>query len=192
LQAVAMSAPSKAKTRPNKLDPATWIPRKEAALLLKVSLPTILSWAGPRFRVAHVKTKARIKWFVHAQDVERVRLQRIGPTAHELESFVLTELAAGRSASEIVRSGHQVTLNDIERIRDLDARLSGGFVVDAATTSELRHLFNVEGISGPLLIAHVRALRQRIDLLSARLNGAAVATDSTDDSLRSVSPERGP
>src|SRR6266436_1484927 len=151
-----MTAPAKAKTRPNKLDPATWIPRKEAVQLLKVSLPTILSWAGPRFRVAQVKTKARIKWFVHAADVERVRLQRIGPTMHELESFVLTELAAGRSASEIVRAGHQVTLGDVERIRDLDVRLSGGFVVDAATSSELRHLLNIEAMSGPLLLAHIR------------------------------------
>ena len=103
---------------------------------------------------------------------------------------MLTELAAGRSASEIVRSGHQVTLGDVERIRDLDARLSGGFVVDAATTSELRHLFNIEAMSGPLLVAHVRALRQRVDLLSARLNGAAMASDGTDQS-GSASPAHG-
>jgi hypothetical protein len=76
-------------------------------------------------------------------------------------------------------SAHPVTLGDVERIRDRDARLSGGFVVDAATTSELRHLFNLEAISGALLVAHVRALRQRIDVLSARLNGVAMASDAT-------------
>src|SRR5258708_36026513 len=103
-----MSPPAKRKSRPNRPDPATWIPRKEAAQLLKVSLPTILSWAGPRFRVAQVKTKARIKWFVHAADVERARLQRIGPTMHELESFVLTELPAGRCASAFLRAGNHV------------------------------------------------------------------------------------
>jgi hypothetical protein len=85
---------------------------------------------------------------------------------------VLTELAAGSSASEIVRSGHQVTLGDVERIRDLDARLSGGFVVDAAISNELRQLFNAEAMSGPLLLAHVRALRQVVDVLSAKLNCA--------------------
>jgi hypothetical protein len=173
-----MSSPTRDRSRTNKLDPATWIPRKEAARLLKVSLPTILSWAGPRFRVAQVKTRERIKWFVHAADVERVRLQRIGPTAHELESFVLTELAAGRSAGEIVRAGHQVTLDDVERIRAQDARLSGGFVVDAATASELRHLFNVETLTGPVLTSHVRALRQRVDVLVARLNGAEMEQEA--------------
>ena len=64
-----MSARTKENLHASKLDPATWIPRKEAARILKVSLPTILSWAGPRFRVTEVKTKARIRWFVHAADV---------------------------------------------------------------------------------------------------------------------------
>jgi hypothetical protein len=173
-----MTSPAKEKSRANKLDPATWIPRKEAARLLKVSLPTILSWAGPRFRVTQIKTRDRIKWFVHAADVERVRLQRIGPTMHELESFVLTELAAGRTASEIVRAGHQVTLADVERIRDLDARLSGGFVIDAATACELRWVFNVAAMNGPLLLANVRALQQRVDALSGRLNGASTSGES--------------
>jgi hypothetical protein len=131
--------------------------------------------------VTQIKTKERIKWFVHAADVERVRLQRIGPTMHELESFVLTELAAGRTASEIVRSGHQVTLGDVERIRDLDARLSGGFVIEAANASELRQLLNLEAISGAILLAHVRALWQRIDVLSARLNGAKIDSASAHD-----------
>lgn len=91
-----MSKTEREKTRPEKLDSATWIPRKEAARILKVSLPTILSWAGPRFRVREEKGRSRIRWFVHADDVERVRLRRLGPTMSELESFVLTELAAGR------------------------------------------------------------------------------------------------
>jgi hypothetical protein len=172
-----MGAANKGKTRPNRLDPATWIPRKEAARILKVSLPTILSWAGPRFRVEQVKTRSRIKWFVHAADVERARLQRLGPTAHELESFVLSELAAGRTASEIVRAGHHVTLGDVERIREQDARLSGGFVVDAATALELRQLLGVDAINGRTVLAHMRAKIQRIDLLSARLNGASMVFD---------------
>src|SRR5258705_6184414 len=157
-----MGAATKEKTRPNRLDPATWIPRKEAARILKVSLPTILSWAGPRFRVEQVTTRSRIKWFVHAADVERVRLQRLGPTAHELESFVLAELAAGRTASEIVRAGHQITLGDVERIREQDARLSGGFVGDARTSIELRQLLGAEAMNGSMLLAHVRGLGRRV------------------------------
>ena len=163
------------KTRREKLDSATWIPRKEAARILKVSLPTILSWAGPRFRVREENSRSRIRWFVHAEDVERVRLQRLGPTMSELESFVLTEIAAGRTASEIVRSGRQVTLADIERIRDQDARLSGACIIDATTARELRQIFAIESMSAPLLLAHVRALRQRADALAGRLNSAAMA-----------------
>jgi hypothetical protein len=129
-----MGKTEREKTQLEKLDSATWIPRKEAARILKVSLPSILSWAGPRFRVREEKNRSRIRWFVHADDVERVRhRQRLGPTMSELESFVLTELAAGRTASEIVRAGRQVTLGDVERIRDQDARLSGACIIDATT-----------------------------------------------------------
>ena len=145
---------------------------------MKVSLPTILSWAGPRFRVEQVTTRSRIKWFVHAADVERVRLQRLGPTAHELESFVLAELAAGRTASEIVRAGHQITLGDVERIREQEARLSGGFVVDARTTLELRQLFGAESMNGSVVLAYVRALVTRVEVLTARLNGATMMYDA--------------
>jgi len=172
-----MSETERKKTRPKKLDSATWIPRREAARILKVSLPTILSWAGPRFRVREENSRSRIRWFVHADDVERVRLQRLGPTMSELEAFVLSELAAGRTASAIVRSGRQVTLADIERIRDLDARLSGACVIDATTACELRQIFGIGSMSASLLLAHVRALRQRADALAARLNRAAMISN---------------
>lgn len=173
-----MSVRTKENLRASKLDPATWIPRKEAARILKVSLPTILSWAGPRFRVTEVKTKERIRWFVHAADVERVRLQRVGPTVHEVEAFVLSELAAGRTAREIVCAGRQITLGDVERIRDQDARLSGAFIVDTVAAAELRQTFNVETLGAASLVAQIRMLRQRVDLLSARLNGAALPPTS--------------
>jgi hypothetical protein len=48
----------------------------------------------------------------------------------ETEAFVLSELAARRGASEIVRAGRRVTLTDVELIRDHHARLSGAFVID--------------------------------------------------------------
>ena len=167
-----MGKTEREKTRHEKLDSATWIPRKEAARILKVSLPTILSWAGPRFRVREEKGRSRIRWFVHADDVERVRLQRLGPTMSELEAFVLTELAAGRTASEIVRAGRQVTLGDVERIRDQDARLSGAWLIDPTTARELCAVLAVERMNGPVLLAHVRALVDRIDLLAGRLSSA--------------------
>jgi hypothetical protein len=124
-----------------------------------------------------VKTRSRIKWFVHAADVERVRLQRIGPTMHELESFVLAELAAGRTASEIVRARDHVTLGDVERIQEQDARVSGGFVVDARTTFALRQLLGAEVLNGPMLVAHVRALVNRVETLVARLSGASMVQE---------------
>lgn len=172
-----MGKTEREKTRHEKLDSATWIPRKEAARILKVSLPTILSWAGPRFRVKEEKSRSRIRWFVHADDVERVRLQRLGPTMSELESFVLSELAAGRTASEIVRAGRQVTLGDVERIRDHDVRLAGACVIDAETARELRQIFGMNSMSASLLLAYVRALRQRADTLAARLNSATMVSE---------------
>jgi len=168
-----MGRPDNQKPRAEKLDPATWIPRREAARILNVSLPTILRWEGPRFRITSTHDSAgRVAWFVNAEDVERVRLERLGPTMAEIEAFVLTELAAGRTASEIVRAGKRVTLADVERIRDQDARLSGGLTIDTATARELRQEFAADFINGATLLAHVRALRQRTDALTGRLNGA--------------------
>ena len=171
-----MGRPDKQKTRTEKLDPATWIPRREAARILNVSLPTILRWEGPRFRITSTREKSgRVSWFVNVEDVERVRLQRLGPTMAETEAFVLSELAAGRTASEIVRAGRRVTLADVERIRDQDARLSGSCVVDVPTARELQQILGVPSIDGGLLLAHVRALRQQLDVLAARLNRATIA-----------------
>jgi hypothetical protein len=99
----------------------------------------------------------------------------------ELESFVLSELAAGRTASEIVRSGRRVTLADVERIRDQDARLSGAFLVDAHAARELRQIFGVDAMHGGLLLAHVQSLRLRLDTLVARLNRANMAAVPRDD-----------
>ena len=170
-----MGRPDKQKTRTEKLDPAVWISRREAARILNVSLPTILRWEGPRFRITSTRdASGRVSWFVNAEDVERVRIERMGPTMAEIEAFVLSELAAGRAASEIVRGGRRVTLADVERIRDHDARLSGAFVVDGVTGHELRQLFAVDALNAALLVAHVRALCHRVDTLTARLNGATM------------------
>jgi hypothetical protein len=101
-----MGRPDKQKARAEKLDPAVWIPRREAARILNVSLPTILRWEGPRFRLTSTRDAAgRVAWFVNADDVERARVERLVSTMAEIEAFVLTELAAGKTASEIVRAG---------------------------------------------------------------------------------------
>jgi len=67
-----------------------------------------------------------------------------------------------------------VTLADVERIRDHDARLSGACVLDATTAREIRHIFAIESMNAALLLAHVRGLRQLVDSLTARLNGAEI------------------
>jgi hypothetical protein len=166
----------KQKGRESSLDPAVWIPRREAARILSISLNTVLRWEGPRFRITSTRDSGgRIVWFVNAADVERARLQRLGPTMHELESFVLSELARGSSASAIVRSNHHVTLADVERIRDHDARLSGACVIDPATSSELRQLVGAETLNASSLLKHVAALVARVEMLTARLNGATAS-----------------
>jgi hypothetical protein len=176
-----MGRPDKQKTRAEKLDPAVWIPRREAARILNVSLPTILRWEGPRFRITSTRDQAgRVAWFVNAEDVERVRLERLGPTMAEIEAFVLTELAAGKTASEIVRAGKRVTLADVERIRDQDARLSGALVLDTATVLALRAAFDLNQISGAVLLKNARALVQRVHTLAARLNGATAVPVARD------------
>jgi hypothetical protein len=170
-----MGRPDKQKPRAEKLDPSTWIPRREAARILNVSLPTILRWEGARFRITSTRDNAgRVAWFVNAEDVERVRLERLGPTMAEIEAFVLTELAAGKTAGEIVRAGRRVTLADVERIRDQDARLSSALVIDSATARGLRQALGVDALDPPLLLAHVQSMRHRIDSLVARMNGAAI------------------
>ncbi len=179
-----MARSEKQKGREQPLDPATWIPRREAARILNVSLPTILRWEGPRFRIASTRDKwGRLSWFINAADVERARLERLGPTMSEIESFVLSELAAGRTASEIVRAGRRVTLDDVERIRDQDARLSGGLVLDPATSHKLRELLGVEAMTSQLLLAHVRMMTRTIDVLTGRLYGATI-TEGLPPSIR--------
>jgi hypothetical protein len=188
----------KQNARAEKLDPATWIPRREAARILNVSLPTILRWEGARFRITSTRDNAgRISWFVNADDVERARLERLGPTMAEIEAFVLSELAAGKTASAIVRAGKRVTLADVERIRDQDARLSGAMILDPITARELRRMFTVESMSAEVLLAHVAALRQRVDLLAARLNRASFEPlqegslqDSNRERATSATPDR--
>ena len=156
-----------------------WIPRREAARILNVSLPTILRWEGPRFRITSTRDNAeRVAWFVNAEDVERVRLERLGPTMAEIEAFVLSELAAGKTASAIVRAGRRVTLADVERIRDHDSRLSGGLVIDTDTARELRQALGIESISAAQLLTQVHALRRRVDALAARLNGVEMGPDT--------------
>jgi hypothetical protein len=65
----------------------------------------------------------------------------------------------------------------------LDARLSGGFVVDAAGAGELRRILGLESINASLLIGYTRSLVQRIDLLTARLNGARMVLDNSESAL---------
>jgi hypothetical protein len=153
------------------VDHAVWIPRREASKILQCSLATILSWSGPRFRVREDQDRyGRRAWYVHREDVERVRLERVGPAMHEIETFVLGALAEGKSATEIVRSGKRVTLSDIERIRDQEARLSDGCVVDGSTMRELRTLLGIDRIDARILLVEVRNIVTRIDGLVARLH----------------------
>lgn len=150
----------------NRLDPTIWIPRPEACRILQVSRTTILRWKGPRFRVIELREKntgGKPAWFVNADDVERVRLERLGPTVAETEAFVLSELGRGATAGDIVAAGRRVTLADIERIRDHSARLSGAFVLDAATCRELRQELTIDYLDGPLLLGAVKALLVRVD-----------------------------
>jgi hypothetical protein len=158
--------------RQSSIDFAVWLPRREAAQILQVSRQTILNWQGSRFRVmSQTNPRGQKVWFVHREDVERERLRRLGPTTHELEVFVLSALAEAKSASEIVRSGHGVTLADVERIREHEARLSGACVLDATTMRELRGVLGIDSVDGRTLLERVREIAERASVFAARLRG---------------------
>jgi len=54
---------------------------------------------------------------------------------------------------------------------------SGERAVVAPIEQQLRQLLGVETINGSTVLAHMRAKIQRIDVLSARLNGASMVFD---------------
>ena len=151
-------------------DVAVWIPRRETAELLQVAYSTMATWAGPRFRMKKAPAhNGTVRWYCHRDDVERVRLERLGPRLWELERHVLASLAENKPASSIILELEHVTLGDVERIRDHDARLSGACVLDPASVYELRQLLDVEVMSGATLVLHVRALVERVERLAGRL-----------------------
>jgi hypothetical protein len=181
---------SRQKGRQKSLDPAVWIPRKEAARILNISLPTVLRWEGPRFRITWtLDASGRKLCFVNAEDVEHVRLERLGPKMDELERYVLAGLAAGRTPSEMVRDGHRVTLEDVQRIRDLDAQLSGAFTVQPAEASELRQLLDVDVVDGSSLVRRVREVVVRAEMLAFRLGGSAPARPDSGSGAMQVPSE---
>ncbi len=168
--------PGKKRTKilQNKLDPAVWIPRKEAARILYISLPTVLRLAGPSFRIAWTRDPSGRKLcFVNAADVERVRLERLGPKMDELERLVLSQLASGKTPNEIVCAHRHVTLEDIQRIRDLSVHMCGGFIVNPPEATEVRKYLDESVVDGISLAQHVRAIVERMDKL-ARARDAEV------------------
>jgi hypothetical protein len=128
-----------------------------------------MSWRGARFRMKTTKHPGdgTLRWFCHREDVEQTRLERLGPRLWELERYVLESLIEGKRAAEIIQGRTHITLADVERIRDQDARLSGACVLDAECVRELRQLLDIEAMTGRLLVLHVRALVERVERLAA-------------------------
>lgn len=189
-----MARPRKQNKLEIKADPDSWIPRKEAARILSVSINTIVRWAGPRFRIKWTRdsVSGRKLCFVNAADVERVRLERLGPTMHELEAFVLSELAAGKTPSEIVRSKqNRVTLEDVQRIRELESQLAGALFIHPQEASELRQLLDADIVDGAALVRHVRAIVERVERLAAPTQTAAKRPSGTFVSPVAPSKENG-
>jgi hypothetical protein len=177
---------AKQKTRQKELDPAVWMPRGEAARILHVSRMTISRWESQQLRATStIDPWGRTTWFVNVADVERLRLERLGPKMAELESLVLSELEEGKTAINIVRTHPHVTLEDVQRIRDLASHLSGALIVQPAEASELRVLLDANVVDGPSLVRHVRALVERVEMLAARLSGA-LSTDGNDGRAKSL------
>ena len=159
----------KKRGRPSNL--VAWMPRGEACQLLQASVTTLRNWEGKRFRVKRTRatTDGTERVYYHRDDVERVRLEKLGPRQWEIERHVLDALAAGRTPWAILHEVTHVTLADIERIRDHDARLSNACILDPASVRELRQLLEVEAMTAPVLVAHVRAVVERVERLAEKL-----------------------
>lgn len=160
--------PPKKRGRPSDL--VAWMPRREACQLLQASVSTLRAWEGKRFRVKWSRSTSGQPWaYYHRDDIERVRLEKLGPRQWEVERHVLDALAKGRSPSAILHEVTHVTLADVERIRDHDARLSGACIVETADVRALRQLLDVEQMTGPVLVANVRAVVERVERLAEKL-----------------------
>lgn len=162
-------SPPKKRGRPSDL--VAWMPRGEACQLLQASVTTLRNWEGKRFRVKRTAatTDGTSRVYYHRDDVERVRLEKLGPRQWEVERHVLDALAQGRTPSTILHEVTHVTLADVERIRDHDARLSGACILETAEVRTLRQLLDVEQMTGAVLVAHVRAVVERVERLAEKL-----------------------
>ena len=161
------TAPKK-RGRPSNL--TAWMPRREACELLQASVSTLRDWEGKRFRVKWARsTGGKPLAYYHRDDIERVRLEKLGPRQWEIERHVLDALAAGKTPWAILREVTHVTLADVERIRDHDARLSNACILDGASVRELRQLLELEAMTAPVLVAHVRAVVERVERLAEKL-----------------------
>lgn len=145
---------------------AAWMPRREACEVLNSSRSTLRAWEGKRFRAKRVGRGRDVRVYYHRDDVERTRLDKLGPRQWEIERAVLSSLDAGDSPFQILARLSHVTLGDVERIRDHDARLSGACIVEREHVRELRQLLGVEMFRGETLVAHVRALVLRVEKLA--------------------------
>lgn len=147
-----------------------WMPRREACELLQSSITTLRGWEGKRFRVKRSQSPdGSPRVYYHRDDIERVRLEKLGPRQWEIERHVLDALADGRTPMVILREVTHVTLADVERIRDHDARLSNACVLDPASVRELRQLLELEAMTAPILVTHVRAVVERVERLAEKL-----------------------
>jgi DNA-binding transcriptional MerR regulator len=161
-------SPLKKRGRPSDL--VAWMPRREACQLLQASVSTLRAWEGKRFRVKWSRsTDGQPRAYYHRDDIERVRLEKLGPRQWEIERHVLEALAAKRTPNAILHDVTHVTLADIEKIRDHDARLSGACILEAGEVRELRQLLDVEMMTGPALVLHVRAVVERVERLAEKL-----------------------
>lgn len=167
----ARSQPKSPRKKPGPpSDLVAWMPRREACQLLQSSITTLRNWEGKRLRTKRSRsTDGTERVYYHRDDVERVRLEKLGPRQWEIERHVLEALAAGRSASAILHELTHVTLADVERIRDHNARLSGACVLETAEVRLLRQLLDVEHMTGAVLVANVQAVVERVERLAEKL-----------------------
>jgi hypothetical protein len=108
----------------------------------------------------------------------------------ELERYVLSELAAGRTPSEIVRARQHVTLADVQRIRDLDVHLSGAFTVHPDEALELRQLLDLDVVDGASLVRRVRDVVTRVEMLAMRVTNTEAALARSTRALPPAAPDQ--
>lgn len=151
-----------------------WLSSRAAATILRMTPRQLRHLEGPDFHLGRfVGPNGTPSWWALAEEVEKKRIERLGPTEYDREKIVLTELAEGKTAQQILLGHKDIRLSQIEAIRESAARLSDAIVISGQALSRVRQIFGAEIASAEELVREIETMvrenrRMAADLLRPR------------------------